>query len=79
MALAVDLRLQASTPSNHVWSAFRLPAPPQFLCQAPPGAQQLTLPDSSNVPHFGQIISLLEVMPNVFVLADVVILSLIHI
>ena len=51
MALALHLRLQVSTPSNHLWSAFLLPAPPQFLYQAPPGAQQLTLPDFSNVPH----------------------------
>ena len=29
------------------------PTPPQFLNQAPPGAQQLTLPDLRNVPHLG--------------------------
>ena len=29
-----------------------LPTPPQFLYQAPPGAQQLTRPDFLNVPHF---------------------------
>ena len=35
-----------------------LPAPPQFLNQAPPGAQQLTLTDFLNVPHFGHAIAL---------------------
>ena len=55
------LRLQASTPSNHLYSVFLLPAPPQFLYQAPPGAQQLALPDFSNVPHLGHVTVLLIV------------------
>ena len=73
MALVLDLRLHASTPSNHLWSAFLLPSPPQLLYQAPLGAQQLALPDFSNVPHFGHVIPLLEVMPSVIALAGVVI------
>ena len=73
MALVLDLRLHASAPSNHLWSAFLLPSPPQFLYQAPSGAQQLALPDFSNVPHFGHVISLLEVMVSVLTLTDVVI------
>ena len=52
-----DLRLQASTPSNHMWFTFLFAAPPQFLYQAPPGAQQLTRPDFANVPHFGHVIA----------------------
>jgi len=35
---------------------FLLPNPPQFLNQAPPGAQQLTLPDLRNVPHLGHVL-----------------------
>ena len=37
---------------------FLFAAPPQFLYQAPPGAQQLTRPDFANVPHFGHIVLL---------------------
>ena len=55
-ALALNLRMQAATPSDHIRPTFLLPAPPQFLNQAPPGAQQLTLPDFRNVPHFGHFI-----------------------
>ena len=73
LALALDLRLQAPTPSNHLWYAFLLPVPPQFLYQVPPGAQQLALPDFSNVPHFGHVILLLEVMASVLMLTGVVI------
>ena len=40
---------------------FLLPAPPQLLYQAPPGAQQLTLPDLRNVPHFGHATALATV------------------
>ena len=58
MPLALNLRLQASTPSDHLWSTFMLPAPPHLLNQAPSGAQQLTLPDFLNVPHFGHVIVL---------------------
>ena len=57
MTLASDLRLQASTPSNHLRSARLFAAPPQFLNQAPPGAQQLTRPDFANVPHFRHVIA----------------------
>jgi len=49
--------LQASTPSSQLWRMFSLPVLPQFLNQAPPGAQQLTRPDFLNVPHFGHIIT----------------------
>merc|ERR1712032_86042 len=54
--------LQASTPSDHLCLAFLLPAPPQFLNQAPPGAQQLNRPDFLKLSHFGHVISLLELM-----------------
>ena len=49
------------------------PVLPQFLYQAPPGAQQLTLPDLRNVPHFGHdiVLAIVEVMAGV--LTDVVI------
>ena len=69
----MDLHLQASSPSNHLCSAFPLPAPPQFLYQVASGAQQLTLPDFLNVPHFGHIILLVEAMGRVIVLTGVVI------
>ena len=55
--------MQAATPSDHLWSTFLLPAPPQFLNQAPPGAQQLRLPDFLNVPQLGH--------PIVFAVVDV--------
>ena len=44
-------------------------ARPQFRYQAPPGAQQLTLPDFSNVPHFGHVLRLVivEVMADALV------------
>ena len=41
--------LQACKPSNHVWSTS--PPLPQWLYQAPPGAQQLSLPDFLMVLH----------------------------
>ena len=53
---ALNLHLQAFTPSDHLRSTFLLPSPPQFLNQAPPGAQQLTIPDLLNVPHFEHVI-----------------------
>ena len=55
----LDLRSQAFRPSNHLCSMFLLPGPPQFLYQAPPGAQQLTRPDFSNMPHFEHAIVLI--------------------
>ena len=64
---AMNLRLQASTPSSHLCSIYLLPAPPHFLYHAPPGAQQLTLPDFSNVPHCGHaiVLAVIEVMVGV--------------
>ena len=56
MLLVLDLRLHAFAPSDHLWSTFLLPNPPQLLNQAPPGAQQLALPDFRNVPHLGHVI-----------------------
>ena len=50
--LDLNLLLQAFTPSKKLRSAFLLETFPQFLNQAPPGAQQLVLPDVRNVPHF---------------------------
>ena len=51
----LTLSLQAFLPSNHVCSVFELPLAPQFLNQAPPGAQQLCLPDFLMVPHLGHM------------------------
>ena len=73
MPLALNLRLQAATPSNHLWLTFLLRAPPQFLNQAPPRAQQLFLPDFPNVPHIGHIIGLVIVEVMAEVLTDVVV------
>ena len=73
MSKASNLRLQACTPSDHLWSVFLFTAAPHFLYQAPPGAQQLVLPDFSNAPHLGHVISLLEFMANILVLTGVVI------
>merc|ERR1712151_995856 len=65
----VVVGLQASTPSNHLWSTFLLPAPPQFLNQAPPGAQQLTRPDFLKVPHFVHVmvLAIVEAMAGVLI------------
>ena len=60
-------------PSIHLCSIFLFPAPPQFLNQEPPGAQQLTRPDLSNVPHFGHVIILTIIVVMAGVLTDVVI------
>ena len=73
MPSTLNLRLQASTPSDHLCSAFLLLAPPQFSYQTPPGAQQLALPDFKNVPHFEHVIVLAIVEVGVEVLPDVVI------
>ena len=43
--------LQACNPSNHVWSVLELSLVPQLLNQAPPGAQQLSLPDFLVAAH----------------------------
>ena len=45
--------LQACTPSTHVCSNFEPPLSPQFLNQAPPGAQQLGCLDFLTMPHLG--------------------------
>ena len=52
---------------------FLFRAPPQFLYQAPPGAQQLSLPDLAYVPHVGHAIILVIVAVNTAVRTDVVI------
>ena len=39
-----------------MYSAFASPPPPHILNQAPPGAQQLSLPDFLKVPHSGHVI-----------------------
>ena len=56
-----------------MWATFLLRTPPQLLYQAPPGEQQLLLPDFANVPHLGQVIvlAIVEMMPDV--LTDVAI------
>ena len=73
MSLALHLRLQAATPSDHLWLTFLLWTPPQFLNQAPPGAQQLFLPDFSNLPHLGHVIGLVIVEVMAGVLTEVAI------
>ena len=71
MSTSLNLRLQAATPSNHLWSTFLLYPPPQFLNQAPPGAQQLLLPDFVNVPHLEHVVDLVVVEVMLGVLTDV--------
>merc|ERR1719174_3631420 len=51
--------LQACTPSTHVYSVLELRLVPHFLNQAPPGAQQLSLPDflmAAHLAHTGAIL-----------------------
>ena len=43
--------LHACMPSYHVCWSLALPAPPQFLNQEPPRAQQLIFPDFEIVAH----------------------------
>ncbi len=69
----MNLRLQAWTPSDHLCSTLLLPEPPHLLNQAPSGAQQLTLPDFLNVPHFGHVIALAIVEMMAGVLTDAII------
>ena len=51
--------LQACKPSAHVWSVLELSLVPQFSNQAPPGAQQLGLPDFLMIAHLGHTGALL--------------------
>ena len=46
--------------------------PPQFLNQAPPGAQQLTLPDFANLPHLRHVIvlAIVEVIAGVLTISS---------
>ena len=57
-------------PSTHVWSNVESPGSPHFLAQAPPGAQQLRLPDCVIVPHLGQLLESVGVGVLVFVSKD---------
>ena len=50
---AVSLPLHESMPSPHVWSNRTSPASPHLLNQAPPRAQQLSLPLFLVMPHAG--------------------------
>ena len=54
--MITNLPLHALVPSSQLWSTSLSSAPPQLPNQAPPGAQQLTLPDLGNVPHVGQVL-----------------------
>ena len=71
--LPEDVRWQASAPFNQLWPTFLSLTPPQLLYQSPPGAQQLALPDFSNVPHCRHANPLLAVLAILLVLTDVVI------
>ena len=73
LSSALNVRLHASMPSIQRCSTFPLPPPPQFLNQAPPGAQQLALPDFSNVPHFGHTNISVIVKANAGVLTGVLV------
>ena len=42
-------------PSPHEKSKFVSPSSPHLLAQAPPGAQQLSLPDDLMVLHLGHV------------------------
>ena len=71
--IQVRLPSHASRPSPHVWSIFgpsRVCA--HFLCQAPPGAQQLRLP-LLNVLHLGHVPLAVVEMAAVGVTAVVVV------
>ena len=63
-------------PSNHVWPYFESPTLPQFLNQAPPRAQQLSV-QSTVVPHTGHVIGIaivdarLDFVMNLDVGADI--------
>ena len=72
LALASNVRAQVFTPSDHVCAAFPWPEVPQFWNQAPPGAQQLTLPDFLKVPHFehAMILRIPEAMTGVLAEMD---------
>ena len=63
----LNLRLHAWAPSDHLCSTLLLPTLPQLLNQAPPGAQQLALPDFSKMPHFEHVIrfAVVEVVDSV--------------
>ena len=52
---------QACMPSTHVCSVLELPLAPQLLNQAPPGAQQLSLPDFLMITHLGHTGAILVV------------------
>ena len=67
MQVTLNLHSHAFMPSDQLCSAFLLPTPPQFLYQAPPGAQQLTRPDFPNVLHMGHpiVLVIVEVMADV--------------
>ena len=62
-------------PSNHVCPNFESPGFPQFLYQAPPGPQQLLLPDFLRVAHMGHPLLLIaEVLAIVAVVAGAAII-----
>ena len=54
--------LQARAPSTHVCSVLELRLVPQFSNQAPPGAQQLSLPDFLMAAHLGHTGAILVVV-----------------
>jgi len=51
VVMACGIRLQAWMPCDHVWSKFESLGFPQLLNQAPPRAQQLSLPEFLTIPH----------------------------
>ena len=60
-------------PSFHVCSKSESPVFPHLLNQAPPPAQQLSLPDFFSVPHLGHVLEGVVVAVTVVVVTVVVV------
>ena len=57
-------------PSKCVWSNFGSPSSPQLLYQAPPGAQQLRLPDFLLTAHLGHTDVIVSVMQGIVAVSN---------
>ena len=73
----LNLHLHVSTPSNQLCPNLLLPELPQFLYQAPPGAQQLARPDFLNMPQCGHVI-LAKATPGVVNAMPIGVLAISH-